>query len=164
MTSSNANAQKETTGSSFTENLSGDTLIVQSDTTIEFRHIQNVENLDNKYFAKLGIAFEPLTSHLNYKIELEDVYQVNFICCNLSDSSSTSMPEVRPEGLLSVEYKGQDITEMVKNSLRMNNDGFSLKREHENETLEQPIFIKVRPGYMIILRRVYALESGKLEN
>ena len=100
----------------------------------------------------------------NYKIELEDVYQVNFICCNLSDSSSTSMPEFHPEGLSYVKYKGQDITEMVKNNLRMNQDGFVLKREHENQTLDHPIFIKIREGYMIILRRDYVLDSGKLKN
>ena len=162
--SCNADAQKESAELSTVEKPSVDTLIVESDTTVQLRQIQNIRNLDDNYFAKLGAAFEELTSHLIYKIELSDVNQVNFICCSLSDSSSNSIAEVRPEGLLYVEYKGKDITEAAKKQLEMNPDGFVLKREHENETFEHPIIIKVRKGYIIKLRRDYVLQSGKLEN
>ena len=99
---------------------------------------------------------------------LENYFSSNenilFKCDGDFSGPPSQIPGCPPGHGSALEYKGQDITEMVKNNLRMNQDGFVLKREHENQTLDHPIFIKIREGYMIILRRDYVLDSGKLKN
>lgn len=139
---------------------SGDTLIILSDTAVEFDVDYSVQNRDSNYFVTLGGKNESFSSHGNYKIELKDVNKVMFTVSSIANSSP-SKPNTA--GIIRAEYKGKDITKKVKKLMRMNPDGFSLHREPEYEALEKPITISLKEGYMIFLHREYILEYGKLE-
>ena len=138
-----------------------DTLFILNSnlSTNKYSYTESVENLDEKYSLEKGILNQTITTTGKIKIELKNVNRISIICSSVSDSSVIK-PNIN--GILKVEYKGKDITTIVKELISKNLDGYALSREYEYEELNVPIFITLADGYILFVHREFIYNFKKL--